>query len=54
MTVIQSTPSNFINALKNEKDKVQYPVFNWDYVLSSIDKGFIFSGIFSNRPDFKK
>jgi len=54
LTVIQSTPSAFVNALKNEKEKVEYPVFNWDYVLSSIDKGFIFSGIFANRPDFKK
>jgi hypothetical protein len=52
LTVVQSTPSTFINALKNEK--VKWPVYNWDFVLSSIDKGFIFSGIFSNKPDFKK
>jgi hypothetical protein len=54
LTVIQSTPGAFVKALKNEKDKVSYPVFNWDYVLSSIDKGFILSGTFSNKPDFKK
>jgi lysosomal alpha-mannosidase len=52
LTVVQSTPGAFINALKREN--VKYPVYNWDYVLSSIDKGFIFSGIFSNKPDFKK
>lgn len=43
-----------MNALKKENDKVQYPIFNWDYVLSSIDKGLILSGIFANDPDFKK
>ena len=47
LTVVQSTPSTFINALKNEK--VKWPVYNWDFVLSSIDKGFIFSGIFSKE-----
>jgi hypothetical protein len=50
--VIQSTPGNFINALK--KEQIKWPVYNWDFILSSIDKGFIFSGIFTNKPDFKK
>jgi len=52
LTVIQSTPSAFIEALK--KENIKYPVFNWDFVPVSIDKGLIYSGIFSNVPDFKK
>jgi hypothetical protein len=54
LTVIQSTPGNFIKALQSEKEQVNYPVFNWDYVQFSKDTGFMWSGLYSNAPDFKK
>jgi hypothetical protein len=52
MTVIQSTPSKFVEALK--KEQVEYPVVNKDFVPASKDKGMTFSGYFSARPAFKK
>lgn len=33
---------------------MKYPVFNWDYVQFSKDTGFMWSGLYSNAPDFKK
>ena len=54
ITVIQSTPGNFIKALQEEKEQAKYPVYNWDYVQFSYDKGFMWSGLYTNAPNFKK
>lgn len=54
LTIIQSTPSNFIKALQSEKEQIKFPVYDWDYVQYAKDKGFIWTGLYSNSPDFKK
>lgn len=49
---MQSTPSTYVNAIKQEN--IEWPVKTFDLMPYSSDVGFFWSGFYSSRPNFKK
>jgi hypothetical protein len=52
MTLVMSTPGEYIDALK--KEKVKWPVVYDDFLNYYEDKWSFWSGYYTSRPSFKK